>query len=170
MEMVVPFKEQLLQASYEAVMAMFLEAKAPAFQEVYGEFRGHRLACKNMAYQLASVAATRNFFSGVWCGKGYKPLSEHSGEGYNWFISPLGQRELMRFSTRMANSRLDGKPVLLMDYTTEKNILGLLGSQDEVRQLADGSLLVIAFMDFIGNPLTSALPFLLEGPIQNYRD
>jgi hypothetical protein len=103
--------------------------------------------------------------NGYGIGKAYS-----AGEGYNVFrtITDNGYAfpRSGRFTTHIGASLIDGRPALLMDYTTFNNQPGRTGLVDEIRRLSPGLYLGTATQPKPDGTRTDAGGcFLLNGPV-----
>ena len=126
------------------------ELPAPSFPSVNGEYDGAFLRTVGEEMQAyLDETYDNDALDGHWLGKCYQPQGPVAGEGYNrWRRADGSVERRMRFGTHLGTSRLDGRPALVMTYSsfnrtpTEANPFPAWQSDlvDELRQLADGVL------------------------------
>lgn len=117
---------------------------APQAEELDGEYAG----CVHHAGDPRIKAIKQDFFFnersdiGCWKGKAYRPGIAPNGEGYNRWGLP-GNRTVrnLRFATVIENSRIDGKPSLVMYYRAYKHWAEEIDLIDEIRVLGPGEYL-----------------------------
>ncbi len=90
-----------------------------------------------LAHGIRRLAAA-SFFP--WAGKSFTPTGEGQGEGINR-VRLAGQRRWFPFKTREAESVIDGKPCILLDYEQPENPKPIRMIHDELRQVGPGLFL-----------------------------
>jgi hypothetical protein len=160
----------LLEASPEQLMELFKTLSASTIEEMHGEFNGSLLTQKNLAFDLGwRVALYNPLFPGVWVGKGFRPVSESEGRGYNYFRQ--GSKIVQRFPMKnvIAPSRYDRKPAFQLVYRAYHSACGWINMVDEVRKLDDSRYLLIGTIGFTKKQRHIPAFVLLEGPFRPYR-
>lgn len=89
---------------------------------------------------IRRLAASRRF---VWAGKTWRSESEQRGTGINRISLPglLGRQDLFPFVTSFGPSKLDGRPAVLLDYSSPANPPYIRPIHDEVREIEPGLFL-----------------------------
>jgi hypothetical protein len=160
----------LLEASPEQLMELFKTLPAPPIEEMHGEFNGSLLTQKNLAFDLAWRLALYNpLWPGIWVGKGFRPVSEDEGRGYNNFRR--GSKIIQRFpmNTLIAPSRYDRKPAFQLVYRAYHSATGRINMVDEVRKLDDDRYLLIGTVGITKKQRHVPTFVLLEGTVRPYR-
>jgi hypothetical protein len=156
--------------STASLLELFNTLEAPTIAEMQGEYTATLLR------QTTAITSFlgRSFVKipigiGVWKCKAFRQINEEEGQGYNGFES-LG-KFVQRFPTRttIAISRYDQRPVFQLDYRVFKSLLGSMNMVDEVRKVYDGLYLGIGTFGFSENQRMTPYPFMLEGPVHEYR-
>lgn len=147
------------------VMALFASLACPSIAEMNGEYGARVLPQPNAAMNwLAQRAISNPIFPGTWLCKGFTPISNSEGRGYNGFH--FRGRDIRRFpmQTLIAPSRFDGKPAYQLIYAAYDSLFGRIHMVDEVRRAADGHYLGIGTCGFSQRQRLVPLPFTLVGP------
>lgn len=150
------------------LLALFTTLDAPAIEEMHGEYRAELLRQPNAVATLAGRVIVGNPLL-PWLCKAFRPVDATTGRGYNTFR--VAGRVVQRFPmrTQLAPSRFDGRPAYHLIYRAYESACGDINMVDEVRRLAPGIYLGIGTWGFIAAQRRIALPFLLEGPVGDYR-
>ncbi|MEV0360812.1 hypothetical protein AB0H71_32620 [Nocardia sp. NPDC050697] len=150
------------------LLARFRNLQAPAISEIDGEYSAGLLAQPNLFAVVSGRAAVANPL-GPWLCKGFRPVDEDSGRGYNTFdeFGRIRQRYPMR--TQLAPSRYDGAPAYTLIYRAYSSMCGAIHMVDEVRRAAPGVYLGIGTWGFTDAQRRVPRPFLLTGPVGAYR-
>lgn len=162
-----PTFADLKAASTFELLSLFCELDAPAIDEMDGDFDANLLSQPNL------VADINGFFSvglpfSPWLSKGFRPVSESEGRGYNSFrqFGKVVQRYPMR--TVIAPSRYDGRPAYTLIYKAFPSTCGLINMVDEVRRVDDGQYLAIGTWGFTKRQRQIPLPFSLRSTDRPY--
>lgn len=157
--------EQLGRLSHAELLTLFGTLAPPNVAQFQGEFLGRTLAAVDTMGAIVTWASTHLPLPGRWFGKGFTASSDSTGHGYNRF-SFLGlESHTMRFDTRIDDSRIDGKPVLLMDYAPKRNPLAGLRALDEIRQLDDMNYLLCGYFTWPIIGVSQVFTYHLYGPV-----
>lgn len=159
---------ELEQMSTDELLTLFSTLEAPAMAEMDGEYAARLLRQPSALAAVAGRFAVANPLA-PWLCKAFRPVSAEQGRGYNTF-SVLG-RVIQRFpmQTLIAPSRYDGRPAYTLVYRAYHSLCGDIHMVDEVRRLEAGLYLGIGTWGFSRAQRQVALPFLLQGPVSNYR-
>lgn len=162
---------ELLEASPDALMALFETLPAPTIEEMNGEFNAQMLTQRTRLVDLGWRASIYNpLWPGIWVGKAFRPVDETSGRGYNYFR--VGTDEIVQrfpMKTVIAPSRYDRKPAYQLVYRAYHSACGFVNMTDEVRKLSDGNYLLIGTAGFTAKQRHYDSFFLLQGPVRPYR-
>ena len=163
--------ENLLAMKQNQLRELYLALPAPSIREIQGEFRGTLLDTGPFRFLkniLAYFALVSPLINGKWLGKGFKAVSDTVGYGYNSYRKSGAIRHVMPMTTHMARSRLDGKEVFLMDYTTYRSRAEFVNMIDEVRKVNDNLFLCIGFWGYTRWQRHVPFFFALSGPPEEY--
>lgn len=163
--------ERALALSTTDILELFETLSAPAFSELDGEYTGHAHMgdTEESRRQVTAVMYDENSVQGYWLGKAYKPTGDDVGEGYNhWRRSGGAVERNLRFGTHMGDSRLDGRPALIMTYASFDNRSGAVDLVDEIRKLGDGLYLGAATVQKPDGTRSKPGCFVLVGPIGSW--
>lgn len=159
---------ELEQMSTGDLLALFATLETPRIAEMHGEYAARLL---RQPSALATVAGRFSVGNPLmpWLCKAFRPVDADRGRGYN--TSKLLGHVVQRFpmQTVIAPSRYDGQPAYTLVYRAYHSLCGDIHMVDEVRRLAPGVYLGIGTWGFTAAQRQIALPFLLEGPVENYR-
>jgi len=75
-----------------------------------------------------------------WAGKSFSSTAADQGSGINR-VRLLRSREWFPFATRVADSAIDGKPTIVLDYDRPENPWVVRKIHDELRQVGPGLFL-----------------------------
>lgn len=147
---------------------LFRTLEAPTVAEMHGEYAARLLRQPGVIAQVLGHGLLSNPVM-PWLCKAFRPVDRETGRGYNTFR--IGGRVVQRFpmQTRLAPSRFDGKPAYQLIYGAYRSLCGDIHMVDEVRQFSPGVYLGMGTWGFTDGQRRIALPFLLEGPIGEYR-
>ncbi|MEQ1503824.1 MAG: hypothetical protein ABMB14_16405 [Myxococcota bacterium] len=101
----------------------------------------------------------------VWAGKTFDAQADGEGRGINRIRLPglLGRQALFPFATRFGPSRIDGRPAVILDYTSADNPPWIRPIHDEVREIDPGLFLGPAMWTFgQGKRASTVLWFALD--------
>lgn len=164
----VPAPLALQQLSTEELLALFLTLDAPAISEMKGEYRATLLQQPTRFSHLTGRLTVANPLM-PWLCKAFRPVNSEFGRGYNTF-SLLGKViQLYPMQTCIAPSRYDIKPAYQLIYRAYHSFCADMHMVDEIRQLSPHLYLGIGTWGFTPKQRNIPLPFLLEGPTENYR-
>jgi hypothetical protein len=139
---------------------LFSKLDAPSVAAMDGDFSSELLAQPSpLAAVLGRFAVDRPLWR--WRSKGFRPVDERTGRGYNSFT--VGSRVVQRYpmQTRLAPSRFDGRPAYHLIYPAYRSTCGLINMVDEVRVAGEGVFLGIGTWGFTDAQRHVPLPFLL---------
>jgi hypothetical protein len=97
-----------------------------------------------------------------WLSKGFRPVSESEGRGYNSFRM-LG-RTVRQFPMRtlIAPSRFDGRPSYTLVYRAYRSTCGVMNMVDELRRVDQSLYLGIGTWGYSDKQRRVPLPFALR--------
>jgi hypothetical protein len=160
--------EKLLALSQKEGVELWRSLPAVPLKEMNGHYLGVAPFADNVAKQkeFANAMRDENAKSGYWLGKGFKPVTETTGEGYNRYRLPGGKIVYKgRMGTRIGKSLVDGKPAYIIDYSVfDKSITSI----DELRKLDDFIYLGIATTDAGDGKRSKPFFWLLTGPTDRW--
>ncbi|MCC9601660.1 hypothetical protein LOC67_13965 [Stieleria sp. JC731] len=89
-----------------------------------------------------STSIVRKMFSskGPWLGKGFRPITETAGEGYNVFGTPAKRKIQLPMDTYIAGSNVVSGTAFVLDYR-KRNRGAICWLRGELRVLSDDMLL-----------------------------
>lgn len=160
--------ERALALSREEFIELFKKLPAPDFKGFEGEFTGyaHLGDTEESRQRVTEVMYNENSERGYWLGKAYKPADSTTGEGYNRWRRADGRVERnLRFGTHSGASHIDGRPALIMTYSSFKHSAGDRDLIDEIRRLDEGIYLGLGTSRAEDAGRTPPGPFVLVGPI-----
>ncbi|MEO3784075.1 hypothetical protein ABGB12_12135 [Actinocorallia sp. B10E7] len=159
---------ELRRLDTSGLLTLFTTLDAPAIGEMNGEYTAALLAQPNLFAVVTGKAAVENPL-GTWLCKGFRPVDEDGGRGYNTFdqFGRVRQRYPMR--TLLAPSRYDGAPAYTLLYRAYVSMCGMIHMVDEVRRAAPGVYLGMGTWGFTDAQRRVPRPFLLTGPVGPYR-
>ena len=139
--------DELAQLGPEELMRLYREAKTPRVEDLEGALEGRMLAMP-AAHGLPVVPALLRRFAATgafpWQGKTFKTLAPGRGEGVN---RVLGNRwDLFRFETSVGTSRAGAFDAVHLDYDNPGNPGLIRAIKDEVREIAPGLWLGLAYL------------------------
>lgn len=158
----------LLQVS--DLIALFKTLDAPSMDEMHGEFDGTPLRQPNLFRAgVAFVKVSNPLYP--WRAKGFRPIDETSGRGYNIHRHTLAGRNVQRdpMLTRIARSQIDGRWAYQLDYRPFNTLNGRINLVDDVRRVRPGLYLGFGFWGFTDGQREVLQPFMLESTSRPYR-
>ncbi len=131
---------------------LYRRAKTPRVEDLEGPLRGRMLAIPS-AHALPLLPAILRGYaaSGLfpWQGKTFRTLGEGRGEGLN---RVLGNRfSWFRFATSVGKSRAGDFDAVHLDYDKPENPYFIRIIKDEVREVAPGLWLGLAYVRLFGS-------------------
>lgn len=168
MDIVVATIEDIKHFSNAQLLQAFIELDAPTVGEMNGEFQATLLKQPSLIAGLTGAFTVKNPLM-PWLCKAFRPVDAEHGRGYNTF-KKLG-RVVQRYpmETLIAPSRYDGRPAYQLVYRAYRSTCGDIHMVDEVRKIAPCLYLGIGTFGFSKAQRRVPLPFLLEGPVADYR-
>lgn len=163
-------RESLLSSSHDELVKLYKSLPAADINVLQGEVDGQILAGKNSWGNVLSWLSTHSPYPGIWKGKGYQAVNQTTGRGYNRFNFFGIEHRSMRFETRADVSRLDNRPVMMMDYKPYMNPLGLLRALDEVRQIDEHNYLLCGYWSWPLFGPSQVLFYHVYGPVGPFND
>lgn len=161
--------QDIKRRSTKEVVELFLTLEAPTMEEMDGEFESALLKQPSLLAEISSMGFSNLVWPGTWLGKGFRPIEETEGRGYNVFSyqGKIVQRFAMQ--TLIAPSRFDSKPSYQLVYRAYHSVPAMIHMVDEVRRLEPGVYIGIGTYGFIEAQRRIPYPFLLQGPAEPYR-
>jgi hypothetical protein len=146
--------------TYE-LLTLFHELDAPEVEEMHGDYDARLLSQPSRFAQFTGYLSVGTPLM-PWRSKGFRPVTESRGRGYNSF-APLG-RVIQRYpmATQLTPSRYDGRPAYTLIYAAYRSTCGAVNMVDEVRRLQDGLYLAIGTWGYTDRQRRTPLPFVLE--------
>ena len=148
-------------------MAQFRELQSPWMEEMHGDYDARLLRQPGPIATIGGYLAVRTPLM-PWRSKGFRPVDETAGRGYNSFAP--GGKLIRRYpmDTQIAPSRYDGRPAYTLIYAAYRSTCGWINMVDEVRRVADGLYLGIGTWGFTDRQRRVALPFVLRQTTRPY--
>jgi hypothetical protein len=138
--------DDLARMNPTELAALYRGAVTPAVPALDGHLVGRMLAIPVLPAWLGGVlrrfAAWRHF---PWRGKSFTTLGETRGEGINRVFGDRQPRRWFRFETFVAPSRAGSFDAFQLDYDNRDNPALIRAIKDEVRQVAPGLFLGLAY-------------------------
>lgn len=161
-------RAKLKQLSIAELMQTFLMLESPTIEEMNGEYSASMLKHPSLYAELIAYLTVKNPLI-PWLGKAFRPVDEKKGRGYNFFnlFGKIVRHYPME--TIIAPSRYDGKPAYQLVYRAFHSGCGAIHMVDEVRRFDSGLYLAIGTSGFNDEQRQIPSPFMLEGPIADYR-
>lgn len=150
------------------LLELFGTLDAPGMAEMHGEYRAELLQQPNLAATASGRLLAGNPLM-PWLGKAFRPVDATTGRGYNFFRFGGGVVRRFPMHTCIAPSRFDGRPAYQLIYRAYHSACGDIHMVDEIRRLTTEAWLGIGTWGFIDAQRRIPLPFLLEGPVGDYR-
>lgn len=149
--------EELKNSPEEELLDLFGTLESASIEELDGEYIGAISLPGALAFHKLMTSRGK----GEWGGKCYQPTpyEEFPGQGYNTYMTPEGVKRCDRFSTEVGPSLFDGKPSLIMRYSTFDGLYAQFDTIDEVRRYAPGIYLCIGHLG-----TDRPQPFIIRGP------
>jgi hypothetical protein len=157
----------LLSQPERKMIELWKSLPAPEIGELHGEYTGLRTLVdvdertwRNAHETLWNPAGS----TGFWLGKGFRPTTATTGEGYNCWSRVGGRiQRFMRFATHIGTSG-DGKPSLIMKYAAFKTGVGAVDLTDELRRYEHHIYIGIATRRGRNADRSRPTAFVLAGP------
>lgn len=163
--------DDLLALKQDQLLELFGRLPCPTIQEMEGEFRGYLLDTGRfwiIKKPLAHFALNSSLNQGKWLGKGFTPISQSEGRGYNSYQKSGKTRYVFPMNTMIGKSILDGKDDFELDYTAYHSGAGFVNMIDEVRKVNDELYLGIGFWGWFKRQRRIPFFFALAGPRTAY--
>jgi len=127
--------DDLARSTAVELGAVYATGTVPELADLEGSPRGRMLAFagplgRGRAFEALRRFARARYFP--WDGKSFASRSDGHGSGVNR-VRWLG--DLFRFDTRVAPSRLDGRPCVVLDYDLPDNPWFIRKIHDELRRV-----------------------------------
>jgi hypothetical protein len=136
-----------------ALDELYRMARTPAVAALNGDLVGRMLAVPVlpgwMAGALRRFAAWRGF---PWRGKSFIARDDAGGEGINRVFGDRNPRRWFPFLTFIARSRAGAFDALQLDYDNPRNPRLIRAIKDEVREVAPGLYLGLAYFIWRNEP------------------
>jgi hypothetical protein len=143
--------DDLAAAGGPEIAALYAAARTPALTDLDGPLVGRMLALpavpRLVARFLRWFAAWRGF---PWRGKTFTSRGPGAGEGINRVFGDRNPRHWFRFETFVAPSRAGAFDAVQLDYDNPGNPGFIRAIKDEVREVAPGLYLGIAYLMWRG--------------------
>ncbi|APR86850.1 hypothetical protein A7982_12199 [Minicystis rosea] len=135
--------ESLAALDVDALAPVYAAGTVPAsIAALDGHPRGRMLSVRRLDH--GGIGNALRAFSGAaafpWGGKSFAAESASAGTGINR-VHLFGRHQLFPFHTRMANSVIDGRSAILLDYDLPDNPYLIRQIHDEVREVSPGLFL-----------------------------
>jgi hypothetical protein len=145
--------EELAGLPAAELAALYRQARTPVVKEMDGPLQGRMLAVPALPGFLAGVlrrfAAWRQF---PWRGKTFTARAGGRGEGINRVFGDVRPRRWFPFDTFVAPSRAGAFDAVQLDYDRPSNPRLIRAIKDEVREVAPGLYLGLAYLVWRGKP------------------
>ena len=145
--------DELAAMRPDALAALYRAATTPPVLALDGDLVGRMLAVpvlpRWMFGMLRRFAAWTLF---PWRGKSFRSRDGGHGDGINRLFSDRKPRRWFRFETSVAPSRAGGFDALQLDYDNPDNPGPIRAIKDEVRQVAPGLYLGLAYLIWRKHP------------------
>lgn len=131
----------LAALSYPALAETYATGTVPrSLTTLDGPLPGRLLrvrGARGIGFALRRWAASESF---VWNGKTFAAEGDRAGTGINRVRTGgvLGRQNLFPFLTRFGDSLVDGKPTVILDYSSADNPFWIRPIHDEVRLVSPG--------------------------------
>jgi hypothetical protein len=130
-----------------ALAALYREARTPLVTALNGDLVGRMLAIPVLPSWMAGLmrrfAAWTRF---PWRGKSFSAKDDRGGEGINRVFGDRNPRKWFRFDTFIAPSRAGAFDAFQLDYDNPGNPGLIRAIKDEVREVAPGLFLGLAYL------------------------
>jgi len=132
------------------LMQLYRAAKTPAIEDLDGRLKGRMLAVPLIKGRLVQGFVKHFAVDGPmpWQGKTFRSLGKQRGEGVNRLFG--NRASWYRFETAIGPSRAGDFDALQLDYDLEDNPPFIRPIKDELREVAPGLWLGLAYMRFGG--------------------
>ena len=129
-----------------ALAALYSRAETPVLKEMDGHLKGRMLAVTALPRWMAGFL---RWFAGwsrfPWRGKSFSAHEDGRGEGINRVFGDRNPRRWFRFDTFVAPSRAGAFDAVQLDYDNPGNPGFIRAIKDEVREVAPGLYLGLAY-------------------------
>jgi hypothetical protein len=163
--------DDLRALKQDQLIEIFRKLPCPTMQEMEGEFKGYLLDTGKfwlIKKPLSHFALNSSLNQGKWLGKGFMPISESEGQGYNSYEKFGKTRHVFPMKTKIGKSILDGNDDFELDYTAYHSGAGFVNMIDEVRKVNDDLYLGIGFWGWFKRQRRIPFFFALAGPRTPY--
>lgn len=157
----------LKHMSHSELLELFKTLDAPTLNEMHGEYRAALLKQPNLFATLSGFIINNPILN--WQTKSFRPVDQIHGRGYNTFIQKNEIIQKFPMQTTISKSRYDSRPIYQLTYKRYKSFCGDINMVDEVRKIDENLYLGIGTWGFWKKQKMIAYPFMLEGPIHEYR-
>lgn len=136
-----------------ALAALYSGARTPVLRDMDGHLTGRMLAVSALPRWMFGLlrwfAGWRRF---PWRGKSFQAGPGGRGEGINRVFGDRNPRRWFRFDTFVAPSRAGAFEAVQLDYNNPGNPGFIRAIKDEVREVAPGLYLGLAYLMWRGRP------------------
>jgi hypothetical protein len=136
-----------------ALAALYSGARTPVLRDMDGHLTGRMLAVSVLPGWMFGLlrwfAGWRGF---PWRGKSFQAGEGGRGEGINRVFGDRNPRRWFRFDTFVAPSRAGAFEAVQLDYDNPGNPGFIRAIKDEVREVAPGLYLGLAYLMWRGRP------------------
>ncbi len=139
--------DDLASMQPDALAELYRGASTPSVPSLNGDLVGRMLAIPALPAWLGAVV--RRFAAWArfpWRGKSFSARHEARGEGINRVFGDRNPRRWFRFDTFIAPSRAGGFDAFQLDYDNPGNPGLIRAIKDEVREVAPGLYLGLAYL------------------------
>lgn len=162
--------DDLTDLTVAELWELYRQGATPAPEDLDGRLVGRMLAVPGL--DKPAVAETLRGFaaSGLfpWQGKSFLSHGDGTGAGVNRVLG--NRREWFRFSTFVGPSRAGDFDALHLNYDNPGNPAPIRAVKDEVREVADGIWLGLAYLRLPGARFHMALFFALSKQAEPHRE
>ncbi|HEY4187824.1 MAG TPA: hypothetical protein VGP07_22300 [Polyangia bacterium] len=138
--------DELAALKPDALAVLYRTALTPSVPTLNGHLVGRMLAIPALPRWMGGLmrrfAAWTHF---PWRGKSFSATVEDKGEGINRVFGDRAPRRWFRFDTFLAPSRAGAFDALQLDYDNPENPALIRAIKDEVREVAPGLYLGLAY-------------------------
>jgi len=136
-----------------ALADLYSGAATPVLRDMEGHLKGRMLAVTVLPRWMFGIL---RWFAGwsrfPWRGKSFKGGESGRGEGINRVFGDKNPRRWFRFDTFLAPSRAGTFDAVQLDYDNPGNPGFIRAIKDEVREVAPGLYLGLAYLMWRGHP------------------
>ncbi|MEJ6548969.1 hypothetical protein PQI66_05365 [Corynebacterium sp. USCH3] len=159
----------LTQMPHSDLLSMFSTLQAPTLSEMTGEFNGTPLKQPTIFRAVVAAVKVRNPLY-LWTAKGFRPVDETTGRGYNVHLRAPGGRRVLRdpMTTSVGLSDFDGLPAFRLDYRTFDTLNGTMNLLDDVRRVTGDLYLGFGMLGFTDRQRSVPQPFMFERTSRPY--